>query len=97
MLADRRRSYQIQGVGKQKLCVLRLIVDQGQLQIVQVRPYEGEIDRLINRHDDHLSRIGCSDGRRRRMSVCDTRHRNGHRISSFRASESAKRNSWFLY
>ena len=38
MLAGKRRGHQLQGVGKQKLCVLRLVIDQGQLQIVQVCP-----------------------------------------------------------
>ena len=50
---------QVQGVGKKKLYVLRLVVDQGQLQVMQVRPDEDEIDRLIDIHDDHLSRKGC--------------------------------------
>ncbi len=64
MLTGQCRGHQVQGVGKQKLCVLRLVVDQGELQIVKVRPYEGEIDRLIGSHDDHLSMKGCAEGRR---------------------------------
>src|SRR5579859_8083450 len=73
MLTGKRRSHQLQGVGKQKLCVLRLGVDQGQLQIVKVCPYEGEIDRLIHSNDDYLSIKGCA-GRNKAVtwSACDT-------------------------
>src|SRR5215831_15082123 len=58
-------------MGKQKLCVLRLVVEQGQLQIVKVRLYEDEIDRLIGSHNDHLSWKGCAGGMRQLHDVCD--------------------------
>jgi len=59
ILTGERWGHQFNGVSKQKLCVLWLVVDQSQLQIVKVRPYEGEIDRLIRCHNDHLSMKGC--------------------------------------
>jgi hypothetical protein len=52
MLIGERWGHQLQGVSKQKLCVLWLVAHQGQLQIVQVRLYEGEICRLIRCHKD---------------------------------------------
>src|SRR6266487_2629529 len=72
MLAGKRRGHQFHDVGKQKLCVLRLVIGQGDLQIVKVCPYEGEIDRFIYSHDDHLSLRG-SAGRNKAnaWSACE--------------------------
>src|SRR2546421_9880956 len=98
MLAGKRRSHQVQGVGKQELCMLWLVVDQGQLQIVQVRPDEAEIDRLIGSHEDHLSRKGCSGGIRQLHEVYDRCVEMVILRSPLSAaSENAKGTPWYLF
>src|SRR2546423_2728773 len=96
MLAGKRRSHQLQGVSKQKLCVLRLVVDQGQLQIVKVCPNESEIDRLIGSHDDHLSMKGCAGGIRQLREVCDKDIKIVIGSPLSRACENAKETPWYL-